>query len=129
MQKKPKKNSRSAKTRGFGVILESVESSVQQIAEGHAVLDQKIDNLAKEVDDGFRMVDTRFKIVDDRFKEVSLEFKGITDEFKGVDYKFERVFEELHLIRNDLKEKVSRDEFVVLEKRVMEIEKKLSHQK
>jgi len=42
---------------------------------------------------------------------------------KDVDYKFELVFDELHLIRNELKEKVGRDEFALLEKRVIALEK------
>jgi hypothetical protein len=35
----------------------------------------------------------------------------------------QEVKEELHLIRNELKEKVSRDEFLALEHRVMRLEK------
>ena len=95
------KNNQSAKTKAhsFGVILERVESKLDLIVEGHQVLDQKIDELRINVDERFTIV----------------------------DQKFDAVFDELHLIRNDLKEKVSRDEFVVLEKRVMALEKKINH--
>lgn len=68
------------------------------VAEGHEILAQSIDSLHKETRDGF----------------------------DAVDQKFEIVFNELHLIRNELKEKVSRDEFLILEKRVMALERSKS---
>lgn len=82
-------------SRYFGALLENMDSKIDVILEGHQVLDKKIDDLSNNVDK--------------RFDEV--------------DYKFETVFDELHLIRNDLKEKVGRDEFLVLEKRVAMLEK------
>jgi len=81
--------------RHFGVILEDIDSKLDLVAEGHQALDKKIEDFKNEV--GVR--------------------------FNEIDYKFELVFDELHLIRNELKEKVSRDEFILLEKRVMVLEK------
>jgi len=78
-----------------GVVLEDIDSKLDLVLEGHQVLDKKIEDFRKKVDE--------------RFNEV--------------DYKFETVFDELHIIRNELKEKVGRDEFVLLEKRVMALEK------
>lgn len=78
-----------------GVILEDIDSKLDLVLEGHRALDIKIDKNHEE----FR------------------EFR------KAVDYKFEVVFDELHIIRNELKEKVGRDEFVLLEKRVIALEK------
>ncbi len=78
-----------------GALLENMDSKIDILVEGHHVLDKKIDDLSNNVDK--------------RFNEV--------------DYKFETVFDELHLIRNDLKEKIGRDEFIVLEKRVFALEK------
>lgn len=48
----------------------------------------------------------------------------MNDRFKGVDEKFGGVLDELRLIRHELKEKVSREEFLVLEKRVAALEKR-----
>ncbi|MEK7635947.1 MAG: hypothetical protein AAB405_02545 [Patescibacteria group bacterium] len=81
--------------RHFGVLLESMDSKIDLVVEGQDLLNQKADRHYQEFQD-FR---------------------------KEVDFKFGVVFDELHLIRNDLKEKVGRDEFLILEKRVMALEK------
>lgn len=79
----------------FGAVLEDIDSKLDLVVEGVGTLDKKID----------------------RHHEEFQEFR------KEVDYKFEIVFDELRLIRNELKEKVGRDEFAFLEKRVMALEK------
>lgn len=78
-----------------GVVLEDIDSKLDLVLEGHKVLDKKIDGVDKKVD-------------------------NLKTE---MNYKFDVVFDELHIIRNELKEKVSRDEFVLLEKRVMALER------
>jgi len=94
-KKKINKKQLSVPERHFGVVLEDIDSKLDLVVEGHQGLDKKIEDFRKEVGE--------------RFNEM--------------DYKFEIVFDELHLIRNELKEKVGRDEFVLLEKRVMALEK------
>jgi hypothetical protein len=93
--KKKKTDNLNNEAHYFGALLENMDSKIDVILEGHQVLDKKIDDLSNNVDK--------------RFNEV--------------DYKFDVVFDELHLIRNDLKEKVGRDEFILLEKRVFALEK------
>lgn len=93
--KKIKKTDLSTTERHFGVILENIDSKIDIVVEGQQALDKKIDKNHQEFQ----------------------EFR------KKVDYKFEVVLDELHLIRNDLKEKVGRDEFIFLEKRVAVLEK------
>ncbi len=56
-------------------------------------------------------------------KKVDRHYGEFQEFKKEVDYKFDAVFDELHLIRNELREKVSRDEFIVLEKGVAVLEK------
>ena len=85
----------SAPERHFGAILEDIDSKLDLVVEGVGTLDGKIDRHYGEFQ----------------------EFR------KDVDYKFELVFDELRLIRNELKEKVGRDEFALLEKRVIALEK------
>lgn len=94
--KKPKKiKNNKVKERQTGVILEHIDSKLDLVVEGQHALNKKIN----EVD-------------------------GKVDNLKNkMDYKFEIVFDELRLIRNELKEKVSRDEFALLEKRVLKLEK------
>src|SRR3989344_6789036 len=81
---------------GLGVLLEHMDSKLDLVVGGHEALDKKIDNLEE----------------------------NINHKFSEVDQKFMVVFEELHLIHSDLKEKVSREEFIVLEKRVLMLERK-----
>lgn len=95
--KKVSKRKKEMKDGRLGVIVENMDSKIDLVLEGHKALDIKIDKNHEE----FR------------------EFR------KEVNYKFEIVFDELRLIRNELKEKVGRDEFTVLEKRVASLEKKL----
>ena len=103
MKSKVKKMKTNAADQGqrTNVLLESLDKKIDLLVDGHVIVDKKIDTLEKKVDAGF----------------------------KEVDYKFGVVFDELHLINNNLKEKVSRDEFMVLEKRVFAIEKRLTQQK
>ncbi|OGY63063.1 MAG: hypothetical protein A2745_00250 [Candidatus Harrisonbacteria bacterium RIFCSPHIGHO2_01_FULL_44_13] len=86
--------------RYFGVILENMDSKLDLLVEGRQVSDKKIDRVDGKVDD-FR---------------------------KEVDYKFEVVFDELRIIRNELKEKVGREEFALLEKKVLKLEKVINRQ-
>ena len=94
-EKKTNKKQLSPSERHFGVVLEDIDSKLDLIVEGQQVLDKKIDRHYGEFQ----------------------EFR------KEVDYKFELTFYELRLIRNELKEKIGRDEFILLEKRVMALEK------
>lgn len=104
MKPMTKKKQKINSGRRQGVLLEDIDSKLDLVVEGHGMLDKKIDRLDKKVDELDEKVHKRF------------------DE---VDYKFGVVFDELRLIRHELKEKVSREEFIVLEKRVGTLEKKL----
>ena len=98
---KQKDVKKASRNRGLGAVLEHIDSKLDLIVEGQHSLQNQITTVDGKVD-----------IVR-----------------QEMDYKFEAVFDELHLIRNDLKEKVGRDEFEVLQKRVTHLEKKLSHAK
>ncbi len=94
-KKRINKKELSPPERHFGVVLEDIDSKLGLVAEGVGTLDKKIDKVDQKVD-------------------------NLKNE---MDYKFELVFDELRLIRNDLKEKIGRDEFALLEKRVIALEK------
>ena len=81
--------------RHFGVILENIDSKLDLVVEGQETLDVKIDKVDSKVD-------------------------NLREE---MNYKFEVALDELRIIRNELKEKVGRDEFALLEKRVAALEK------
>jgi hypothetical protein len=118
---------KSSQGRQFGVVLEHIDSKLDLVVEGHATLDKKIDDFKEEVDEKFKVVDYKFEVVLDGQKALDKKIDKNHEEFrefkKEVDYKFEVVLDELHIIRNELKEKIGRDEFVLLEKRVAALEK------
>lgn len=106
-------------TNQFGVILENIDDKLKLVLEGHAALDVKIDKVHNELTVFKKDTDDKFQLV----LEGHAALNNKLDFFKTeVDYKFDIVFEELHIIRNDLKEKVGRDEFILLEKRVAWLE-------
>jgi len=130
--------------RHFGVILEDIDSKLDLVVEGQGALDVKIDKVDEkledfkkevnykfdivfekfdEVDQKFDEVDQKFDKVDQKFDEVDQRFDEVDQRFDEVDQRFDEVTDELHVIRNELKEKVGRDEFVLLEKRVAALEK------
>lgn len=95
-------NNKTRERDQFTVVLESIQSDFRIFGEKLEMMEEKFEK--------------RFDGADERFD-------GFEKRFDGVDYKFELVFDELHIIRNELKEKVGRDEFTLLEKRVMVLEK------
>ena len=116
--------------RHFGVILEDIDSKLDLVVEGQGALDVKIDKVdekledfKKEVNYKFDIVFEKFDEVDQKFDKVDQRFHEVDQRFDEVDQRFDEVTDELHVIRNELKEKVGRDEFVLLEKRVAALEK------
>ena len=116
--------------RHFGVILEDIDSKLNLVVEGQGALDVKIDKVdekledfKKEVNYKFDIVFEKFDEVDQKFDKVDQRFDEVDQRFDEVDQRFDEVTDELHVIRNELKEKVGRDEFVLLEKRVAALEK------
>ena len=116
--------------RHFGVILEDIDSKLDLVVEGQGALDVKIDKVdekledfKKEVNYKFDIVFEKFDEVDQKFDKVDQRFDEVDQRFDEVDQRFDEVTDELHVIRNELKEKVGRDEFVLLEKRVAALEK------
>ena len=93
-----KTSNKKARGGGIGVVLEHIDSKLDLVVEGQHALKAQIEHVDGEVE-------------------------GLREE---MNYKFETVFDELHIIRNDLKEKVGRDEFVVLEKRLTQLERKIA---
>ena len=109
--------------RHFGVILEDIDSKLNLVVEGQGALDVKIDKVDEKLEDFKKEVNYKFDIVFEKFDEVDQKFDEVDQRFDEVDQRFNEVTDELHVIRNELKEKVGRDEFVLLEKRVAALEK------
>ena len=50
------------------IILESIDSKFNLVLEGHAVLNEKIDNLSKKTDERFDLVDFKIDTVANELK-------------------------------------------------------------
>jgi uncharacterized coiled-coil DUF342 family protein len=122
--KKKKTDNSKNEAHYFGALLENMDSKIDIMLEGHQVLDKKIVDLDEKFDKKIDGLDEKFESLNEKVDGLNEKFdKKIEDFRKEVNYKFDIVFDELHLIRNDLKEKVGRDEFIFLEKRVAMLEK------
>lgn len=95
--------------RHFGVVLENIDSKLDLVVEGQGALDVKIDKVDEKLEDFRKEVNYKFDVVFEKFDEIDTQFSDVKDE--------------LHIIRNELKEKIGRDEFILLEKRVAALEK------
>jgi tetrahydromethanopterin S-methyltransferase subunit G len=123
LKTKNQKKELSQIERHFGVILEDIDSKLDLVVEGHQTLDKKIDRHYGEFQEFRKEVDYKFEIVFEKFDEVDKRFDEVDKKFDEVDKRFDEVTGELRVIRNELKEKVGRDEFILLEKRVAALEK------
>jgi GTP-binding protein EngB required for normal cell division len=123
IKRKINKKQVSVSERHFEVVLEDIDSKLGLVLEGHKALDTKIDKNHGEFREFRKEVDYKFDVVFEKFNKIDTKFDEIDARFNEIDVQFNDVKDELHVIRNELKEKVGRDEFVLLEKRVMALEK------
>ena len=61
----------------FEVLLESIETKVKVIAEGHGVLVERSDALAQRLDQMERKFETRFDVLELRFTRLETKVDGL----------------------------------------------------
>lgn len=71
------------KVTGQGVLIEALRSDVKAVAEGHSVLNDKIDNLSNKVDG----LDRRLETVEKDIKSLKSDMAVVKDYVIGVDEK------------------------------------------
>jgi len=123
IKKKINKKQLSPSERHFGVVLEDIDSKLDLLVEEHQGLNNKVEELDVKVDrlnSKVEELDIKVDAVDRKVDAVDRKVENLRTE---MDYKFELTFDELRLIRNELKEKIGRDEFALLEKRIVALEK------
>ena len=100
------------------LITDSHESLARSIAEGFRGVDKRFE----EVDKRFEAVDKRFEAVDKRFEEVDKRFEAVDKRFDGIGQQIQGLANRI----DDLAlNRATRDELIVLDKRVARIETKL----
>jgi len=108
--------------RHFDVVAEKIEGKIALLAEQVAVNTEKLTEH-----------DSRFDKIEGKLTEYGLRFNKIEGKLKDHDLKFDKIEETLQIIKldiefikNELKQKVSREEFAALEKRVSLLEAKFN---
>lgn len=93
--------------RHFDVVAENLESKIQVVAEQVMVNTEKISSLSEQVVANAQKLeeyDQRFDKIDDTLEVIKID---------------------IEFIKNELQQRVSRDEFIFLEKRVSKLEAKV----
>lgn len=126
------------------VLLEAVHDDVKIIAEGHSVLNKKIDDNHKALNekiDTFKFEMTEFKQDMTEFKQEMTEFKQDMLEFKndtkssfqtifnhlsGIDDELKSIKSELAELKAILDKKADKERLLDLERRVILLEKELA---
>jgi chromosome segregation ATPase len=129
--------------RHFDVVAEKIEDKIALLAEEVAANteklkehDLKLDSISeklKEHDLKFENILEKLKEHDQKLKEHDQRFITIERKLKEHDKRFDKIEDTLEVIKldiefikNELKQKVSRDEFAALEKRVSLLEAKVN---
>ncbi|MBI2514768.1 hypothetical protein HYV91_01075 [Candidatus Wolfebacteria bacterium] len=132
MIKKRTKNKKesTASERHFGVILEDIDSKLDLVVEGHAALDtkftKKFDEVNEKLDEHTEILNEHTRILGEHTRilgEHGGKIDSITEMVVKNTEDIEVMKMDLHIIKNDLKEKIGRDEFSVLERRVATLER------
>lgn len=125
------------------VLLEDMREGIKLVAEGHSILERKIDenysslskrmdenysSLNKKMDDGFEEAKEElhdFRTEMDGFKnETGNNFKIIFEYLSRIDDELAEIKAEMEEFRKELKNKVDIERFEKLEKRIFAIEKR-----
>ena len=115
--------------RHFDVVAEDLKSEIQLVAEGVSLNAQKIDSNAQKIDSNAQKLDSNAQKLDSLTGQVALNTEKLTEHdlrFDKIDDTLGVIKLDIAFIKNELKQKVARDEFAVLERRVSMLEAKLS---
>lgn len=114
IRKMKKGNNKKTETRDqYTVVLEDLRSNFKVFGEGLSLLNNKVDKM------------------DGRLDGIDGRLDGIDDRLDGIDGRLGRVESDLAILKGEVAlirhNQVTRDEFKLLESRVLNLEKKISH--
>jgi hypothetical protein len=58
------------------ILLEDMNGKLDLVLEGHAVLAEKIDRLARDTDERFKLVDLKFDALNDKIDAVAADLRA-----------------------------------------------------
>jgi chromosome segregation ATPase len=115
--------------RHFDVVAEKIEDKIALLAEQVAANteklkehDLKLDNISEKLKEH----DLKFENILEKLKEHDQKLKEHDKRFDKIEDTLEVIKLDIEFIKNELKQKVSRDEFAALEKRVSLLEAKVN---
>jgi chromosome segregation ATPase len=137
--------------RHFDVVAEDLKDNIKIIAEQVAANTEKLqehDLRFDKIDEKLQRHDLRLNKIEEKLQEHDSRFNKIEEKLQEHDSRFNKIEEKLQehdsrltkidetlevikldieFIKNELKQKVSRDEFAALERRVAILEAKIKH--
>jgi chromosome segregation ATPase len=135
MEKEDLKKFKDEICRHFDVIAEDLKDNLKIIAEQvganteklqeHDERFNKIEEKLQEHDQRFNKIEEKLEEHDERFNKIEGKLQEHDDRFNKIDESLEIIKLDIEFIKNELKQKVSRDEFAALEKRVARLEAKI----
>jgi len=112
--------------RHFGAAAEGFRTDVQLVAEGHAALREELAATRQEFQQSQRNLaadlGSAFQVLSETLKGIQQELTALREMVAQNTEDISLIKMELSVIRSDLKEKVGRDEFAILEARVTRLE-------
>lgn len=118
----------------FGVFIEHMDKRFDQVLEGHATLDKKIDDFRHETRSEIRVINLNLGNTSTNLKDLSVRVdryqdethKLLVDYFSALDDELKRMHKTLTDLGNRLIEKADREQVATIEKRVGALESQLS---
>ncbi|PIR46984.1 MAG: hypothetical protein COV07_01460 [Candidatus Vogelbacteria bacterium CG10_big_fil_rev_8_21_14_0_10_45_14] len=102
----------------YTVVLEDLRANFRVFGEALA-------GLSGRVDEEFEKMGERFEAIDRRFEAIDKRFDGIDKKLDSHSEMIAQLMIDVNEIKSDLKQKVNRDEFARLEKRVIMLERRM----
>jgi len=100
-------------------------NKIEEKLQEHDQRFNKIEEKLEEHDERFNKIEGKLQEHDKRFNKIEGKLQEHDERFNKIDESLEIIKLDIEFIKNELKQKVSRDEFAALEKRVARLEAKI----
>ena len=109
--------------RHFGVLLESMDSKIDILVDGHQALNKKIDKNHQEFQEFREEANFKFKIITETLNSHTETLNSHTEMIGKLATDMEVIKSDGEIIKSGLRKKVDWEDFEALEKRVFLLEK------
>jgi chromosome segregation ATPase len=102
-------------------------NKIDEKLQEHDLRLNKIEEKLQEHDSRFNKIEEKLQEHDSRFNKIDEKLQGHDSRLTKIDETLEVIKLDIEFIKNELKQKVSRDEFAALERRVAILEAKIKN--